>query len=132
MINNKVTYKEKIFPYWRTKFISYFDIGEYTVKIDLSTLTARESVYVDNVLVSKKQNLGQHSIHSFSIDDNKYELLVDIKNSFTGPIDITLRSKGIDIDGDHWVFPSARPGLITGLLFAAIGFFSAIIFNTLL
>jgi len=131
MTENKMTYREKIFPYWRTKFISYFDIKESTVKVDLSTLTARESVFVDEILVSKKRNLGDHSIHNFTINNKKYELEVDIKNAFTGPIDITLRSDGKAIDGDHWVFPMARPGAFVGLLLAAIGFFSAIIFNTL-
>ena len=130
MTENKMTYKEKAFPYWRTKFISYFDIGEHTIKMDISTLTARESVFIDEALVSNKRNLGEHSIHQFKLNNEDYEIEVDIKNAFTGPIDITLKKEGIAIDGDHWVFPYSRPGTILGLTFAAGAIVAAILFNT--
>lgn len=133
IVNKQMTLKEKVFPYWRTKFISYFDIDNNTIKVDISTLNARESVFVDNVLVSKKRNWGQNSIHSFSIDNKNYDIVVDIKSSFKGPIDVSLKSDGHVIDGDHWVFPSVLPGLVVGFLFALIGFScSAIVFNAFL
>jgi hypothetical protein len=130
MTDNNITYKQKAFPYWRTKFISYFDIGAHTIQVDLSTINARESVFVDDVLVSKIRNMGDKSTHRFEIDNEQFEVLVDIKSTFVGPIDITLRKDGADIDGDHWVFPYSRPGTIVGLLCAAAGFTAAILFNT--
>ncbi len=130
MTENNITYRQKVFPYWRTKFISYFDVGVNTIKVDVSTIGARESVFADDVLVSKISNTGSQSTHRFEASGQQFEILVDIKSTFFGPIDITLKRDGVTIDGDHWVFPYSRPGTIAGFVCAAAGFAAAILFNT--
>jgi hypothetical protein len=130
MTENHTRVKQKKFPYWHTKLISYFDVGKHTIKVDLSSVSARESIFVDEVLVSKKRNWqSQKSIHEFEIEGQSFEIVIDIKNSFAGPIEVTLKQDGADIDGDRWVYPYS-PATILGLVCATAGFMAAILFNT--
>lgn len=108
---------------WAPRLISYFDVGDNTIKVDLSSFNSRESVYVNDVLVSKKYNLKLHAVHAFSIGNEAYEVRVSIASIFKGPINVALYRDGQQIDSDTYdLFPTGKKNGFTYSLISGFGF----------
>ena len=82
--------------------ISFFDIGDHVIRVEASYLTGKESVYVDDKLISEKLTWRFTSEHKFELDGKQIAVRLKVGNLFTGPVSITLWVNGEEIDSDVW------------------------------
>jgi len=73
---------------YRDKQVVEFLIDGSKIKL-INTISGKETVYVNNKIISYKKNFGKHSIHQFLIDNDKFTLSAEVP-SIMGKIDIFL------------------------------------------
>jgi hypothetical protein len=73
-----------------------------------SSLSGRETIYVDGELVSSQRNISMKSSNNFMIGDNKYSITLKIVNVFKGPVICTLTKNGKEYRRKELVFSHAH------------------------
>lgn len=114
--------------------ISFFDIGDHVIRVEASYLTGKESVYVDDKLVSEKLTWRFTSEHKFELDSKQISVRLKVGNLFTGPVSITLWVNDEEIDSDVWNMKrilkttgSSQPWWKTILIIFALGLIGGVI-----
>lgn len=114
--------------------ISFFDIGDHVIRVEASYLTGKESVYVDDELISEKLTWRFTSEHKFELDGKQIAVRLKVGNLFTGPVSISLWVNGEEIDSDIWNMKrilktsgSSQPWWKTILTIFALGLIGGVI-----
>lgn len=82
--------------------VSFFDIGEHVIRVEASYLTGKESVYVDDQLVSEKLTWRFSSEHNFELDGQAITVRIKVGNWLNWQVTITLLANDVEVDSDEW------------------------------
>jgi hypothetical protein len=88
--------------YYNKKVISYFDLGNNQVEVNMSRAPKIVRIYVNDKLVLKTWVFRKSSYHRFKIDGKPAEIIIDIVKGSSGPIFVTFNVDGQNIDIDRW------------------------------
>lgn len=92
-----------------TKGVTFcFEHNGNQIKTVASCLTGKESIYVNDKLVSKRFNVGFKSIHEFSISGSQYEIEYEVENFITYRVRCTLIKDGTHIETKRFGFNHNR------------------------
>src|SRR5690606_22710478 len=91
---------EALMDYRKTRCISYFDLGEHTIRVEVSTFSGKEEVFVNDQCVSSKRSFRLKTVHEFVLDDQAVKIIVHIKNIFTNPMVISFYVNDVLRDTD--------------------------------
>lgn len=72
-----------------------FNEGNHIIHVWGSLLSGKESIFVDEQLVSEKRSIKQNSEHIFTIENNEYIVKVSAVHQLNGPLECHLIKNGI-------------------------------------
>lgn len=116
-------------PSLRNGYWFYFDDEGTSITAFGSTLSGREKVFVDDELISSKQNWRFSNCHKFTLNNADYEVEFRVTNWRTGELVCSLRKNGALLDTATKAYATERSEAFTwrrfvlGALYGgAIGF----------
>jgi hypothetical protein len=99
------------------RVISYFELGEHNIRVEKSKESGREWVYVNEQLVSEKLSWRFKTVHSFTVQGQAVEVMVQLSGRFRGSLEIELWVDGVLKDSDEWDFRRKSWSPMTAILF---------------
>jgi hypothetical protein len=105
-----------------------FKDGDQLIAANGSALTGQERIFVNGQLVSKKRTLNLTSIHSFSWEENVYDVKFYMPRLLAGKLDCSLTKNGVLIEclKTSYKFKSRIPKIISAAVVGGLlGFFTA-------
>ena len=75
-----------------------FEDEGHLIRVHGSAVTGKESIYVDDKLVTDKRSLGRRSCLSFAIDGIEYEAEFYVANLLTGETHCSLIKEGVHVE----------------------------------
>ncbi len=85
-----------------SRVISYFDLGEDSIRVETSILSGREWVYVNEKLVSNKLSWRFKTVHPLTVQGQTVEVIVKLSGRFRTAIQVELWVEGTLKDSDEW------------------------------
>ncbi len=79
-------------------FNFHFEVDDYKIHAWGSSKSGKEVVTVDGEIVSEKRSLGRHTIHSFILNNVRYEIEFNVKSLLTGEFHCSLIKDGAHIE----------------------------------
>lgn len=82
--------------------VSFFDLGDDSIRVESSFLTGQEKVFLNEQLISKKLTWRFTSVHAFELKQQHIEVKFRVGNILRGPVVIELWVDGQMKDSDEW------------------------------